>query len=162
MNWRWVVAVALVLARIPAGAQESQRTPDDRPATVTATWRGVPARSVCRRLTDLTGRPVILDRRLDPDTPITIAADATPLVDLLGEIAVALGARCAILPASIRIVPGHAAAAKSVEALSTLPVVLLNRNAKKIAHVAAPTTTEKLFTVGRRAVSTTKINKIYV
>ena len=137
MNWRWVVAVALVLARIPAGAQESQRTPDDRPATVTATWRGVPARSVCRRLTDLTGRPVILDRRLDPDTPITIAADATPLVDLLGEIAVALGARCAILPASIRIVPGHAAAAlvaadtERTRTLASLPPALRRLAARR-------------------------------
>ena len=138
MNWRWVVAVALVLARIPAGAQESQRTPDDRPATVTATWRGVPARSVCRRLTDLTGRPVILDRRLDPDTPITIAAEDTPLVDLLGELAAALGGRCAILPASIRIVPGHAAARVAADTERTRTLASLPPALRRLAARRAP------------------------
>jgi hypothetical protein len=132
------VALALVLGRIPAAAQESQRKPSDRPATVTATWRGVPARSVCRRLTELTGRPVILDRRLDPDTPITIAAEATPLVDLLGEFAAALGGRCAILPASIRIVPGHAAALVAADKERTRTLASLPPALRRLAARRAP------------------------
>ena len=137
-NWRWVVALALVLGSSPAAAQESQRKPGDRPATVTATWRGVPARSVCRRLTELTGRPVILDRRLDPDTPITIAAEATPLVDLLGEIAASLGGRCAILPASIRIVPGHAAALVAADTERTRTLASLPPALRRLAARRAP------------------------
>ena len=137
-NWLWVVALALVLGRIPAAAQESQRKPSDRPATVTATWRGVPARSVCRRLTELTGRPVILDRRLDPDTPITIAAEDTPLVDLLGELAAALGGRCAILPASIRIVPGHAAALVAADTERTRTLASLPPALRRLAARRAP------------------------
>ncbi len=137
-NWLWVVALALVLGRIPAAAQESQRKPSDRPATVTATWRGVPARSVCRRLTELTGRPVILDRRLDPDTPITIAAEDTPLVDLLGELAASLGGRCAILPASIRIVPGHAAALVAADTERTRTLASLPPALRRLAARRAP------------------------
>ena len=132
------MALALVLGSIPAAAQAAQRKPSDRPATVTATWRGVPARSVCRRLTELTGRPVILDRRLDPDTPITIAADATPLVDLLGEFAAALGGRCAILPASIRIVPGHAAALVAADTERTQTLASLPPALRRLAARRAP------------------------
>ena len=110
-RWRSAVVgtVFFILAAAPTIGQESQRSPPQRLPTVTASWSGVPIRTLCRRLGDLAGRPVILDRRLDPDSPVTLDCREAPLVDVLGQIATPLGASCAVLPTSIRIVPGRAA-----------------------------------------------------
>ena len=80
-KWRSFIVgtVFLILAAAPTIGQESDRSPPQRLPTVTASWSGVPVRTVCRRLGDLAGRPVILDRRLDPDTPVTLDAREAPL-----------------------------------------------------------------------------------
>ena len=81
---------------------------------------------------------MILDRRLDPDTPVTLDAREAPLVDVLGQIATPLGASCAVLPTSIRIVPGRAAVrlvasdaerSRTISALPPAPRRLAGRRA---------------------------------
>lgn len=119
--------VLLGLAAVPAAGQESDPSP--RLPAVTATWNGVPLRTVARRLGDLARRPVILDRRLDPDAPVTLDIRDATLVDVLEQIAQPLGASCAVMPTSIRIVPGHAAArlvasdAERTRVIAALPLV---------------------------------------
>jgi hypothetical protein len=99
---------------VASGALLSAEEPDmarraGLPA-ITATWSGLPARMVCRRLTELAGRPVILDRRLDPETPITLDVRETPFTAVLERLAMSVGGSGAVLPESIRIVPGRSAA----------------------------------------------------
>lgn len=78
---------------------------------ITATWNGLPVRMVCKRLSEIAGRPVILDRRLDPDTPITLDVRDAPFTAVLEAVVRAVGGSGAVLPESIRIVPGRSAAA---------------------------------------------------
>ena len=105
-----VVVTSVVVTSVPTSAEETAGRQRGGLPTVTATWSGLPARALCHRLTALAGRPVILDRRLDPDTPITLDVRGASFTDVLGTVATALGGSCAILPASIRFVPGRAAA----------------------------------------------------
>ncbi len=119
--------VLLGLARVPVAGQESD--PGTRLPAVTATWSGVPLRTVSRRLGELVRRPVILDRRLDPDARVTLDIRDAALVDVLEQIALPLGASSVVLPTSIRIVPGRAAAtliasdAERTRAIAALPLV---------------------------------------
>jgi hypothetical protein len=122
-----IVLLGLAAVPVPVAGQESDPSPS-LPA-VTATWSGIPIRTVARRLGELARRPVILDRRLDPDAPVTLDIRDAALVDVLEQIAEPLGASCAVLPASIRIVPGRAAAtlvasdAERTRAIAALPLV---------------------------------------
>lgn len=119
--------VLLGLAAVSVAGQES--VPTTPLPAVTATWSGVPLRTVARRLGDLARRPVILDRRLDPDTSVTLDIRDAALVDVLEQIALPLGASCAVLQTSIRIVPGRAAAtlvasdAERTRVIAALPLV---------------------------------------
>ena len=72
---------------------------------VRASWKALPLREWTTRATELAGAPVILDRRLDPDTPVTLAGDGRPLRDAMAAVAAAADAEVAELRSSIRIVP---------------------------------------------------------
>jgi hypothetical protein len=81
---------------------------------------------------------VVLDRRLDPDTPVTLDVREAPLVDVLRQIATPLGASCAVLPTSIQIVPGRTAVrlvasdaerSRTISALPPAPRRLAKRRA---------------------------------
>ena len=74
-------------------------------AAVHATWTRLPLRSWAARATALAGRPVIVDRRIDPDTPITLECRGEPLVDVLDRVAASADAAIEELHSTIRIVP---------------------------------------------------------
>jgi hypothetical protein len=70
-----------------------------------ASWKGLPLRDWSSRAAELAGVPVILDRRLDPETPVTFAGNGQPLRDAMAAVAAAADAEVAELRSSIRIVP---------------------------------------------------------
>jgi hypothetical protein len=72
---------------------------------VRASWKALPLRDWSSRAAELAGAPVILDRRLDPDTPVTFAGNGQPLRNAMAAIAAAADAEVAELRSSIRIVP---------------------------------------------------------
>jgi len=72
---------------------------------VRASWTGLPLRAWAERAGELAGMPVILDRRVDPDTPVTIDCRGESLRDVLDSVAAAAGARVDVLRSSVRIVP---------------------------------------------------------
>lgn len=72
---------------------------------VRASWKAVPLRDWAARVTPLVGMPVIVDRRLDPDTSITLDCRGEPLREALAAAADQAGAEVATLRSSIRIVP---------------------------------------------------------
>jgi hypothetical protein len=75
------------------------------PALVHATWHALPIRMVVEQLSGLAGRPVVLDRRLDPTTPITLVVAGEPCDEVLAEIATRGGGHLLSLESTIRIVP---------------------------------------------------------
>ncbi len=101
----------------PAGPVRRSRDADGRaPAAgdaletaVHATWTRLPLREWTWRAAELAGRPVILDRRLDPERPITLSARGESLRDLLRQVAAEAGGAVEELTASVRIVPTAAA-----------------------------------------------------
>lgn len=72
---------------------------------VRASWQAVPLREWAARVTPLADRPVIVDRRLDPDVAITLACRGEPLRDALAKAAEQAGADVAELRSTIRLVP---------------------------------------------------------
>jgi hypothetical protein len=76
---------------------------------VQATWTRLPLRQWVERAAAIAGRPVILDRRIDPDMPVTLTAAGEPLRELLDTVAAAADATTEELAGSVRIVPAAAA-----------------------------------------------------
>lgn len=75
----------------------------DKP--VHAAWTGVPLRTWAAGVAEIAGRPVVIDRRLDPDAAVTLDASGEPLVAVLEKVARASGAEVVPLRSSVRIVP---------------------------------------------------------
>ena len=94
---------------------------------ITAKWSGIGLREWADRVSELAHVPVIVDRRLDPDTAIAFDCQAVPLGDLLAQAATLARGELAVVRSSIRIVPpGKAAALSRAETarnaqLATLP-----------------------------------------
>jgi len=107
MNW-WLVG-----ATCPAADT-------DLAAPVTATWSGIGLRAWAERISETAGLPVLVDRRLDPDTAIRLESQSEPLLDVLTRAAAVAGGELAVLKSSIRIVPrGMADVAIRAEAART-------------------------------------------
>lgn len=86
----------------------------DRP--VHARWTGLPLADWAQRASQLAGRPVVLDRRIDPERLVTLECDGDALETVLARVARDADAAVEVLASSIRIVPsaalGRAAAAE--------------------------------------------------
>jgi hypothetical protein len=87
----------------------ADRAGDALAVPVQASWVRLPLRDWADRVTALAGRPIIVDRRLDPDQLVTCTARGESLRDLLDRVANSAGARVEELAATIRIVPTAAA-----------------------------------------------------
>jgi hypothetical protein len=87
----------------------ADRPGDALAAPVQASWVRLPLRDWADRVTALAGRPVIVDRRLDPNQLVTCTARGESLRDLLHRVATSMGAGVDELAATIRIVPTAAA-----------------------------------------------------
>lgn len=77
----------------------------DLDAPITATWSGIGLREWASRIGHTAGIPVLVDRRLDPDTAIRLECREEPLRDVLERAASLAGGEVAALESSIRIVP---------------------------------------------------------
>lgn len=86
-------------------------------APITAAWNGIGLREWAGRLGQATGVPVLVDRRLDPDTSIRLECRDEPLRNLVARGAAAAGGEVAALRSSLWIVPtGGAAILQRAEA----------------------------------------------
>lgn len=97
----------------------------DLDAPVTATWSGVGLRAWASRLSESAGRPVLVDRRLDPDALIRLDCQGEPLLEVLGRGAALADGELAVLESSIWIVPRGLSAG------------LLRGEAARIARIAS-------------------------
>ncbi len=120
-------AVALPAARAQAADRTVERTVAGLDTSVQATWTRVPLRDWAARVTPLAGKPVILDRRIDPDYPVTRTARGESLGDVLRAVAKEAGATVEDLPGAIRLVTAEtggratAAAADRDRRLAAIP-----------------------------------------
>jgi hypothetical protein len=89
----------------------AERTVAGLDAAVHATWTRLPLREWAARVSTLAGKPVILDRRLDPQRVVTLTARGEPLREVLETVAAAADAAVADLEGSVRIVPKEAGSA---------------------------------------------------
>jgi hypothetical protein len=113
------VSLMLAWAATRAGAAEQpvQRPAAGLDAAVQATWIRVPLRDWSNRVTPLAGKPVILDRRLDPDQLVTLTARGESLRDVFRAVAAGTNAAVEELPGTIRLVP-RSSAGRATEAAS--------------------------------------------
>lgn len=104
---RLAVIAGVMFAAIGATAAppSAERTVTGLDAEVHASWTRVPLRDWTSRVTELAGRPVILDRRINPDLPVTLVAHGEPLREILHRVAAEAGAAVDELESTIRIVP---------------------------------------------------------
>ncbi len=99
----------------------------DLDAPITATWNGIGLREWARRVSDTAGMPVLVDRRLDPDTTVRLECRDEPLLAVLERAAASAGGEVATLTSSVLIVPRGTAAvfiraeAARVARLASLP-----------------------------------------
>lgn len=78
-------------------------TPHSLAQLIDAHWIGTDLRSVAEQISKQIELPVIIDRRLDPGTPVNLRADAEPAVDLLERLAKSLGVSLSVLHSSVRL-----------------------------------------------------------
>ncbi len=102
-----LLPIAVVLACSPLLAAAAEKGPV-RP--ITATWRGISLLDLAARLSDLSGLPVVVDRRLDPGRPVSLDATAEPLSEILARIAAEIGADSVVFDSHARLVPAGVAA----------------------------------------------------
>jgi len=74
-------------------------------APITATWAGVGLHAWVGRVGADMATPIVVDRRLAPDTPITLECQSEPLGDVVGRAAQQAGGELVVLASSLRIVP---------------------------------------------------------
>lgn len=102
-------AVAAVLTT--ATGRAAAPVPEPLAAPVTATWTGLPLRQATDRLAEIGSLAVVLDRRIDPDTLVSIDVAGEPLAAVLDRLAVAAGGVMVPYAGHVRIVPRTRAAA---------------------------------------------------
>ncbi len=128
-----LLAGATLAGAVLAAPPPAERTVAGLDAEVSGSWTGLPLRAWAERATTLAGRPVILDRRIDPQIPVTFTARGEPLRTVLDRVAAAANAAVDELDATLRIAPPSAAgraaagAAQRRRELATVPPALRRR-----------------------------------
>lgn len=87
------------------GSGRAADRPDPAAGPVTALWTALPLRDWAGRATTLAGRPVVVDRRLDPDATVTRDCRGEPLDAMLAAVATTVGGTVEPLRSWIRIAP---------------------------------------------------------
>lgn len=95
---------ALLATCVPADRARAVDTPVIA-TPVTATWTGVGLRRWAVSLAARLPVPIVVDRRLDPDTPVSLDCANEPLVTVVERVAGLAGGEPAVLTSSIRVVP---------------------------------------------------------
>ena len=130
----FLLAVECVAAPPP-----TERTVAGLDAEVHAAWTSVPLRDWDQGAAALAGRPVILDRRVDPTQPVTITVRGKPVREVLALVAADAGAAVEELDSTIRLVPAAAAGrATHAEAQRRLHLASLPPKLRRSLAAAEP------------------------
>lgn len=77
---------------------------------IDATWTAVPLQTVAGRLSTMSGLAVVVDRRIDPDTCVSLTASDEPLPQVLATLAKEARAEVVLLASHARLTPSGSAA----------------------------------------------------
>ncbi len=134
------ISVFVAIATVSMGGDtEAAPRPSGLDAEVRATWTSVPIREWARRISETTGVPVIVDRRIDPDLAVTIASDGDSLRVLLDRVATSATATVEPLASTTRLVPRDLAGrGQAAEAARNREVRRLPAEVRRIAERRAP------------------------
>ena len=111
----------------------------DLDAPITATWSGIGLREWAGRVGHTAGLPVLVDRRLDPDTAIRLECREEPLHEVIARGAAVAGGEVATLDSSIRIVPrGMASLVSRAEAARTARLASLPSPQRSVLDTPMP------------------------
>jgi len=125
------------IAATASGAEVSAR-PAGLDTTVRAAWSGLPLREWAASVSRIGGIPVLVDRRLDPTTPISFECRDDALGDVLRRVADKIDAEVERLASTIRIVPrSMAGRAADVEAARTAELAALTADDRRRAAARA-------------------------
>ena len=138
------ICVLVAIATVPMwGEGLCHAVAAPRPAgldsEVRATWTSVPLREWARRVSETTGVPVIVDRRLNPDLTVTLASDGDTLRVLLDRVAAMATSTVEQLASTTRLVPRDLAGrAPAAEAARNRVLRRLPPEIRRIAEGRAP------------------------
>ena len=123
----WLIRTASALCLVAATvSRPTAAAPLDTP--VQGSWTGVPLRGWVEQIATLAGRPVILDRRLDPDISVTRQCRGEAIGTVLAEVAALVDADVVELEATIRLTPrGVATACTAAESARDREIAALPR-----------------------------------
>ena len=107
----WATITSATITWTAGLGRADDATSRARATPVTATWAGLPLRQVAARLGEIGGIAIVVDRRLDPDTSITLDISAEPLDAVIARVAEAAQADVAPYAGHLRLVPRGGAAA---------------------------------------------------
>lgn len=134
-----LIVMATALAWIAATGPAPRADIPPRGPAVSASWTGVPLGKVATRLTSIAGRPVVVDRRVDPDTLVTLDLRRVPLEEALAEVCRAAGTGCAVLGDTIQFVPeGRQAGVVTADGRRATTLGRLARSRRDLAERRAP------------------------
>ena len=107
MLWTALAAAGWTALAVGAPASAADRDGNDPrlDAAVHASWTNLPLRDWAERAGQLAGRPVVVDRAIDPGTPVTMNCVGEPLREILDRVAASAGGGVDLLQSSIRILP---------------------------------------------------------
>jgi hypothetical protein len=126
-----LLAMVAVFGGGPAFPEPPTAASLDTP--LNGSWTGVPLRAWLEQLSQPAGRPVILDRRLDPDLHVTRQCRGEPLGTALAEVAARIDADVVDLRSTIRLAPrGVAAACSQAEATRDRELTALPRRQRAV------------------------------
>ena len=111
-GWRKIAflgPLALLLLAVSAAADDQPPAATGLEQPVMATWTRLPLLDWTRRVAELAGYPIVLDRRIDPTQPVTLTARGETVRELLQQVAADAGAAVEELGTTVRIVPAAVA-----------------------------------------------------
>jgi len=121
-----------------ARAQPSAPAPAEAPAAsapVTVVWTALPLEAVLERLATSAGVSVVRDRRVAPDTRITLTAEGESIEVVLERVAEAAGAEVADLGSYLRLAPlGQADSLHHAQQIRTTALSQLPSQLRTLAH----------------------------
>lgn len=136
---RATLLAAAALAWIATTAPAPRAAMSARGPAVSASWTGVPLAKVATRLTSLAGRTVVVDRRVDPDTPVTLDLRGVALEEALAAVCRVAGTGCAVLGDTIQLVPeGRQAGVVAADRRRAAALGRLPRARRDLAERRAP------------------------
>jgi hypothetical protein len=132
LSWSLALVACTACAAVGDEPATRRRGGSTLDSPIDVSWNGLPLRQAAARLSELSGLPVVVDRRIDPDTRLSLDAFGEPLAEVLAKVAAAAGGSVAVLESHVRIAtPEVARRLAAAERLRVAELRTLDGNSRK-------------------------------